>query len=325
MVSLLLLKRDSIMMFEKITGDACEGVVSLEGEFWVDVLGYEGLYKVSNLGRVVSLARVVMTTRGPRKYKDKLMRPTPDALGYPRTSLTLDYVKDDFIVHRLMLQSFTGCDNSRLMALHNNGDSTDCRLDNVRWGTPKENSADKSIHGTQPKGIEVTNSKLTEEDVLIIRLSSSSCADMSRLFEVSPSVIFSIRKNKTWKHLPDLKPLGGEYEDGGRVFNQEQASLILGSSETNRYWADKLNVGLENVRRLRKDSNTYKHLDKSAGTNIEVKSGSHAFKDEQVLEILKCDKPNKYWAGVYNVGSECIRRLRKGQTYKHLYDGFLKL
>ena len=44
-------------------------------EVWRPVIGYEGLYSVSDQGNVKSLGRVIMTRRGPRKVKDRLLKP----------------------------------------------------------------------------------------------------------------------------------------------------------------------------------------------------------------------------------------------------------
>jgi len=56
--------------------------VSLEGEEWSDVVGYEGLYKVSSFGRIISLSRTIKNRYGERMLNPLIMNPQMNNKGY---------------------------------------------------------------------------------------------------------------------------------------------------------------------------------------------------------------------------------------------------
>lgn len=110
-------------------------------EIWKDVVGYEGLYQVSNLGRVRSLDRVVnITGRGTRKLKGKLRKITLDSKGYPSVSLSSgNCVDKGHRVHRLVCEAFIPNPENKLYVDHINTVRTDNRVENLRWVTFDEN------------------------------------------------------------------------------------------------------------------------------------------------------------------------------------------
>jgi hypothetical protein len=75
-------------------------------------------------------------------------------------------------------------------------------LSNLRWGTPKENAADRKLHGTNKAGAQSPTAKLSETDVLAIRSSTESRQALSARYGVHPSHIYAIRRGTWWKHLP---------------------------------------------------------------------------------------------------------------------------
>jgi hypothetical protein len=73
-------------------------------------------------------------------------------------------------VHRLVLEAFVGPCPEGMEACHNNGDTADNRLVNLRWDTKQANVADKLKHGTQPAGSLSANATLTADDVIAVYL-----------------------------------------------------------------------------------------------------------------------------------------------------------
>ena len=79
----------------------------------------------------------------------------------------------------------------------------------LRWATHKENMRDKIKHRTSKRGLECPesrgecngNSKLTSNDVLLIRKSGDTGIFIAKRFDVSKSLIYAIRHNKLWKWL----------------------------------------------------------------------------------------------------------------------------
>lgn len=107
-------------------------------EKYLDVVGYEGIYIVSDLGNVKSIERVLIRSDGrkrtiPEKFKDGTHNK-----GYKRIALVdLQGNSKSFYVHRLVMEAFKG--KSELYVDHINGDKKDNRLENLRYVTNSEN------------------------------------------------------------------------------------------------------------------------------------------------------------------------------------------
>lgn len=109
-------------------------------EVWKPIKGYEGLYEVSNLGRVKSLPKVVDLRRAKQNRVEKFLRPIPDGKGYLMVWLFKDQVKKMWKVHRLVADAFIPNPHNKPQVDHINADKTNNRLCNLRWCTEKENS-----------------------------------------------------------------------------------------------------------------------------------------------------------------------------------------
>ena len=76
-------------------------------EEWKNVLGYEGLYQVSNLGRVKSLSRTVKYKNGNlNKFKEKILKLGADSYGYLRVTLSKNGKRKIGHVHKLVAIAF---------------------------------------------------------------------------------------------------------------------------------------------------------------------------------------------------------------------------
>jgi hypothetical protein len=91
---------------------------------------------------------------------------SPTERGYPRVGLTIDGKLKFFLVHRLFLEVFIGPCPPGMECLHRDGDSSNCSLSNLRWGTPKENVADSIRHGTF-KGVRHTKRMIKMKNQII--------------------------------------------------------------------------------------------------------------------------------------------------------------
>lgn len=119
-------------------------------EKWLPVVGWEGLYEVSDLGRVRSLDRVIVErgTGTVRQVKGRIMKATPHegwvSVTLSRGGRNKRYAK----VHHLVLEAFVGPRPAGMEGCHNYGDFRDNRLESLRWDTPSENMRDQVRHGT---------------------------------------------------------------------------------------------------------------------------------------------------------------------------------
>jgi len=168
-------------------------------ETWKPVVGFEGRYEVSDLGRVRSLT--VRTHR--RLIFGRVLKQSPHRQGYPCVCLA-DGSKGKYCkVHKLVTEAFLGqCPEGKCVA-HNDGSTTNNALSNLRYATLKENAADRWKHGTIINGEKCHFSKLTSEQVREIRklIGVKSHEEIAKLFSVSATAISYIRTGKRWRWL----------------------------------------------------------------------------------------------------------------------------
>jgi hypothetical protein len=111
-------------------------------EIWKDVVGYEGYYQVSNLGRVRSLDRVLdkpnILTGGPTVRKGKILKQVEN-FGYLLVNLCVHDKRQAHRVHRLVLEAFVPNPENKPQTNHKNGNKKDNRLYNLEWATASEN------------------------------------------------------------------------------------------------------------------------------------------------------------------------------------------
>ena len=105
---------------------------------WKDIPGYEGLYKVSNTGKIFSVA----TNRELSVIQKKD--------GYTCISLCdKDHNKKQYRIHQLVAKAFIPNPNNLPMINHKNEIKNDNRVENLEWVTPKQNSS----YGSRPERV----------------------------------------------------------------------------------------------------------------------------------------------------------------------------
>ena len=102
-------------------------------EEWRDIKGYEGLYQVSNLGRVKSL-------RYNHSENKKILKGFLSKKGYHRVSFYKDGVRKDYSVHRLVAEAFIPNIDNKPCIDHIDTNKLNNKVDNLRWCTNKENN-----------------------------------------------------------------------------------------------------------------------------------------------------------------------------------------
>ena len=107
---------------------------------WRPVPGYEQTYRVSDQGAVCSIAR-------PRT-PGGLLAWSFDRYGYPRVTLVQDGRQATIRVHLLVMRAFVGPAPEGMEVCHRDGDSSNPRLDNLRYDTHRANLLDAVSHGT---------------------------------------------------------------------------------------------------------------------------------------------------------------------------------
>lgn len=176
-------------------------------EKWEPVFGFEGLYEVSNKGRVKSLKRFnPKSGKHGMWYPEKILKARSDKDGYQTVCLTKDGKGKPHKVHRVVLSSF----DKQMLDLqvnHIDGNKENNNLDNLEWVTCSENIKHAWRIGLNNQdGSKNRMAKLTEEKVLeiinLFKTTSLSDRKIADMYDIkSDETIRSIRKRKAWVHV----------------------------------------------------------------------------------------------------------------------------
>lgn len=167
-------------------------------ERWLPVVGFEGLYEVSDQGRVRSLGRIDSLGRS---WPRKIMTPGNGGRGYAKVDFRKDGRYWPVYVHVAVLAAFVGERPAKHEGAHNNGLLRDNRLSNLAWKTHGDNEADKLAHGTRLRGTSHPNARLTRSDVVRIRATDAPAGELAFEHGVTENHIRAIRRHRYWQHV----------------------------------------------------------------------------------------------------------------------------
>lgn len=172
-------------------------------EVWKSVVGYEGWYEVSNMGRVRRAAP------GRNSSVGKILKPkcSNGTRGYHMVNLSVGGVQYARSVHKLVARTFMGMPPEGKEINHIDGDKANNSLSNLEYVTKCENMRHALRLGLRnlPKGSDCYIAKLTEEKVqemYRLHLSGISCDRLAKMYGVAQSSVYrAIVSRKSWRHV----------------------------------------------------------------------------------------------------------------------------
>lgn len=163
-------------------------------EIWKDIEDYEGLYKVSNLGRVKRLER---TDSNGRTLKEMIMKTNKNGDEkkgyYERVYLSKDGIKKQMRVHRLVAQSFIPNPDNKQQVNHIDGNKLNNNVNNLEWVTGSENLKHAIDIGLYKPN---NTRKLSDEQALDVlkRLNNKELIkEIAKLYNVTTMTIKNIK------------------------------------------------------------------------------------------------------------------------------------
>lgn len=193
-------------------------VENLEGEIWKDIEGYEGMYQVSNYGRVKNLERYSAQNH---LLPEKLLSITHAAWGYCDVSLYKNGVREHKKPHRLVAEAFIPNPDNLPEVDHIDTNKDNNRADNLRWCTHQENHMNpltrKLKHDINvgkkltPEAIEKLSKKVEMYKDGILVHTFSSFADILRTSE-------ELLGEKLWPHYARHVIQGKRKDYKGYIF-----------------------------------------------------------------------------------------------------------
>lgn len=190
-------------------------------EIWLPVIGYEGAYEVSNLGRIRSINRVINYPESIRhshghRYKisafskqsiGQILKQSMAGCGYIAVCLRSGYSGGKTLnVHRLVALAFLPNPNALNQVNHIDGCKTNNQLVNLEWCSASQNIQHAHATGLSVarKGEQVINSKLKTNDIFNIRKLLNDGVVQSKIaymYGVAPKTISDIKTRRNWAHI----------------------------------------------------------------------------------------------------------------------------
>lgn len=122
-------------------------------EIWKDIKGYEGLYQVSNLGNVKSLAKIIHMKKYDKKTEDKILKLDLNKRGYLYIALCKNAKYKKFRVNRLVAETFIPNPKNLPQVNHIDRNVLNNNVNNLEWCTNIENMKHARLTGFRKKEI----------------------------------------------------------------------------------------------------------------------------------------------------------------------------
>lgn len=166
-------------------------------EIWRPVVGAEGLYDVSSLGRVRSIPRTVIRKRFPLTIPGGILTPILNK-GYPRVTMRIGGKTVYRFPHQMVAAAFIGLCPDGQEVRHKDGIRAHPELTNLEYGTRAQNIDDAKRHQTFPILENRPGAVLTQEQAIAIAQDRRTAQAIADEYGVSIGCITGIRYGRNW-------------------------------------------------------------------------------------------------------------------------------
>jgi hypothetical protein len=163
----------------------------MQGEIWKPMPGWEGLYEVSNMGRMRSLPRELEK----RRTEGKVLSGRKTEQGFVLFQMKVQDRRQMMTAHRAVLLAFRGKPKYGQIGVHLSGDRGDNRLENLKWGYALEKARKGREGGAGRKA------KLKQQQVLAIFRDPRKQKEIAAEFGVCTAEVNHIKRGRAWAWL----------------------------------------------------------------------------------------------------------------------------
>ncbi len=181
----------------------------MSGEIWKPVRGHEGAYEVSDHGRVRSLPRILVDSKGRRReVGGRLLKLQARDPRYHSVTISGRSVR----VHELVAAAFIGPRPDGQHVLHGDDVGTHNHISNLRYGTVSDNRGDVCLNAAKANRFARRDGRLRPSDVAAIKalLPDMGSRALARAWGVSKGAIEGIRRGRNWRVIQPVNVAGAQ-------------------------------------------------------------------------------------------------------------------
>lgn len=178
--------------------------ISLQDEEWRSIKNYEGLYIISNYGRIISLSRIIHASNRDMFYPIKLLSPSPNKKGYLYITLCNGISRKKKYIHRLVASAFIPNPENKSEIDHIDGNNQNNQVFNLKWSSRQENMLNP-----------ITRARCS--DSLLGTLNNATSKQIGQykgdqLIQVYPSMAEACRRNPSFDQSCITRCCQGKYK-----------------------------------------------------------------------------------------------------------------
>lgn len=227
-------------------------------EEWFPVPEYEGFYSITKDGRVRSETRTYFQQGRWQTYKGRELKPWKSTTGYFQIGLSKPDAKHKkFFIHQLVLKTFVGRQEDGMDVRHLNGNPLDNRLENLAYGTRRENIEDAIKHGTMGIGLRdrgCKHYKITSNQAINIAKDPRPYKLIALDYHISDRHVASIKRGEYWGDITEGIRVTWQKRPFQRSFTQDEINEIITSDKPKKELASKFNTSVGMINKIRRQN-----------------------------------------------------------------------